>query len=164
MSKGHERIGFISWPEGFRIGDMRTRGYLETMQIADCPFAITGLLTRLTRWSRHFRPPSKSSPASRAHRHRLRQRYYGLRCEKVYRIARLEIGTDIALTGYDDTPVAELIGLTRCASRLPSLRTTWSNCSSRNQPPASGGLSHHRRAEPRHSRSSANLRKVRQPR
>ena len=25
IAKGHERIGLISWPQGLRIGDMRTR-------------------------------------------------------------------------------------------------------------------------------------------
>jgi DNA-binding LacI/PurR family transcriptional regulator len=58
IAKGHERIGFISWPQGLRIGDVRTQGYVETMQKA-------GLPIRRTRWNTPFKPPSKFFPASR---------------------------------------------------------------------------------------------------
>jgi DNA-binding LacI/PurR family transcriptional regulator len=37
IANGHERIGMISWHEGYRIGDIRTQGYLDAMRRANLP-------------------------------------------------------------------------------------------------------------------------------
>ncbi len=113
ISKGHERIGLISWPEGFRIGDTRTQGYIETMQAAGLPLRDN--------WIAHS--PNTLEQAYQATEQILsgKPRPTAIACandimafgaKKYIEAMGLEIGTDVSLTGYDDTPVAELIGLT----------------------------------------------------
>ena len=43
ISKGHERIGFISWPEGFRIGAWPRRGlqHRPALQVPQCSRAAS---------------------------------------------------------------------------------------------------------------------------
>lgn len=113
ISKGHERIGLISWPEGFRIGDLRTQGYLEAMQQANLPVR--------DHWIAHC--PNTMEQAFQAAQQILsgKPRPTAIVCandimafgaKRYVESTGLEIGTDISLTGYDDTPVAELIDLT----------------------------------------------------
>lgn len=119
IAKGHERIGMISWPEGFRIGDMRTLGYIEAMQIAGLPVH--------ERWIAHS--PNTMQHAFEAAKQILssKPRPTAIACandvmafgaKRYVESIGLEIGTDISLTGYDDTPVADLIDLTSIAQPI----------------------------------------------
>ncbi len=112
IAKGHERIGFISWPQGLRIGDARTQGFVEAMQKAGLPIQ--------EHWIAHS--PNTMEHAFQAAEQILsgKPRPTAIACAndvmafgaKRYIESRgLEMGTDVALIGYDDTPVAELIGL-----------------------------------------------------
>jgi len=113
LSKGHERIGLITYVQGSRFGDLRTDGFLEAMQWADLPVSES--------WILHS--PNTLDYAYQAAQQILynKPRPTAIVCandimafgaKQYIESAGLEIGTDIALTGYDDTPVAELIGLT----------------------------------------------------
>lgn len=113
ISRGHERIGLISWPEGFRIGDTRTQGYYQAMERASIPVREN--------WVAHS--PNTMQQAFDATKQILarKPRPTAIVCandvmafgaKRYIESVGLEIGTDIALTGYDDTPVAELIDLT----------------------------------------------------
>ncbi|MBC8171687.1 MAG: LacI family DNA-binding transcriptional regulator [Anaerolineae bacterium] len=117
--KGHERIGLISWPEGFRIGDLRTQGYIEAMQMANLPIREN--------WIAHS--PNTMQQAIDATERILsrKPRPTAIVCandvmafgaKRYIESLGLEIGTDISLTGYDDTPVAELIDLTSIAQPI----------------------------------------------
>jgi DNA-binding LacI/PurR family transcriptional regulator len=117
--KGHERIGLISWPEGFRIGDLRTQGYIEAMQQANLPIHEN--------WIAHS--PNTMQQAIQATERILsrKPRPTAIVCandvmafgaKRYIESLGLEIGTDISLTGYDDTPVAELIDLTSIAQPI----------------------------------------------
>ncbi len=119
ISKGHERIGFISWPEGSRIGDIRTQGYLETMQAANLPIRDN--------WIAHS--PNTMQSASQAAELIIstKPRPTAIACandvmafgaKRYIESLGLEIGTDVSLTGYDDTPVAELIDMTSVAQPI----------------------------------------------
>jgi len=119
ISKGHERIGFISWPEGSRIGDLRTQGYLETMLAAGLPIRDN--------WIAHS--PNTMQSASQAAERIMstKPRPTAIACandvmafgaKRYIESMGLEIGTDVSLTGYDDTPVAELIDMTSVAQPI----------------------------------------------
>ncbi|MEO8606568.1 MAG: substrate-binding domain-containing protein [Chloroflexota bacterium] len=119
IAKGHERIGMISWPQGYRIGDMRTQGYIEAMQIAGLPIH--------DQWIAHS--PNTMQHAFDAAKQILssKPRPTAIACandvmafgaKRYVESMGLEIGTDISLTGYDDTPVAELIDMTSIAQPI----------------------------------------------
>jgi DNA-binding LacI/PurR family transcriptional regulator len=119
VSKGHERIGFISWPEGSRIGDVRTEGYRDAMQKAGLPVRDS--------WIAHS--PNTMQSAIQATERILasKPRPTAIACandvmafgaKHYIESLGLEIGTDVALTGYDDTPVADLIDMTSIAQPI----------------------------------------------
>jgi DNA-binding LacI/PurR family transcriptional regulator len=119
IAKGHERIGMISWPQGFRIGDIRTQGYIEAMQMAGLPVR--------DQWIAHS--PNTMQHAFDAAKQILssKPRPTAIACandvmafgaKRYVESLGLEIGTDISLTGYDDTPVAELIDMTSIAQPI----------------------------------------------
>ncbi len=113
LSKGHERIAFISYLSGTRFGDLRLKGFLEAMQQAGLPVQEA--------WIVHS--PNTLEHAFQASRQILstKPRPTAIVCANdvmAFGAKRYvdglgwEVGTDVALTGYDNTPVAELIGLT----------------------------------------------------
>lgn len=117
--KGHERIGLISWPEGFRIGDLRTQGYIEAMQTANLPIREN--------WTAHSPNTMQQAIAATERILSRKPRPTAIVCandvmafgaKRYIESLGLEIGTDISLTGYDDTPVAELIDLTSIAQPI----------------------------------------------
>jgi DNA-binding LacI/PurR family transcriptional regulator len=120
IAKGHERIALISYLQGSRHGDLRTEGFLEVMDRAHFPV--------MDSWVAH-------SPNTLEHSFQATQQILSgkprptaivcandimaLGAKRYVESLGLEIGTDIALTGYDDTPVAELIGLTSIRQPIP---------------------------------------------
>ena len=120
LSKGHERIGFISWPEGFRIGDARTQGYLSAMRNAGLPIR-DGWITHSPNTMEHAIQATQQILANKP-------RPTAIACandimafgaKRYIESIGLETGTDVSLTGYDDTPVAEIIGLTSIRQPIP---------------------------------------------
>ena len=113
IAKGHERIGLISWPKGSRIGDLRTNGYLEAMQDAKLPVSenwIAHTANTLERSLDATRQLLSGKPRPTAIV--CANDAMALGAKRYIESIGLEIGTDVALTGYDDTPIAEIIGLT----------------------------------------------------
>jgi len=113
ISKGHERIGLISWPVGTRIGDSRTQGYLEAMQRAGLPIQDIWI-AHTANTLEHALDATKQilSDKPRPTAIVCANDAMALGAKRYIESIGLETGTDVALTGYDDTPVAELIGLT----------------------------------------------------
>lgn len=119
ISKGHERIGLISWPDGFRIGDLRTQGYYEAMQMANLPFRENWIAHSPNTLQHAFQAASQilsSKPRPTAIVCANDVMAFG--AKRYIESLGLEVGTDISLTGYDDTPVAELIDLTSIAQPI----------------------------------------------
>lgn len=113
VANGHERIGLISWPQGSRIGDLRTQGYREAMARANLPVQNA--------WIAHTYNTLDDASGAAQRILACRPRPTAVVCANdvmAFGVKRyvesigLEVGIDVALTGYDDTPVAELIGLT----------------------------------------------------
>lgn len=113
LAKGHERIGLISWPEGSRIGDSRTQGYLETMQNANLPIR-ENWIAHTANTLDHALDATQQILSGKPRPTAIvcANDAMALGAKRYIESIGLETGTDIALTGYDDTPVAELIGLT----------------------------------------------------
>jgi DNA-binding LacI/PurR family transcriptional regulator len=120
ISKGHERIALIAYVTGSRFGDQRTEGFFEAMQRANLPI--------LDQWIVHS--PNTLEHAFEATRQILsgRLRPTAIVCandlmafgaKRCIESLSLEVGTDIALTGYDDTTVADLIDLTSIRQPIP---------------------------------------------
>jgi DNA-binding LacI/PurR family transcriptional regulator len=113
LTRGHERIGLISWPEGFRIGDARTAGYYKAMQSAGLPIQESWVAHTPNTFDHSFDAThqilsSKPRPTAIVCANDIMA--FGAR--RYLESMGLEAGTDVALVGYDDTPVAELLGLT----------------------------------------------------
>lgn len=120
ISKGHERIALISYVKGSRFGDLRTEGFLEAMGRANLPV--------LEGWAAHS--PNTLEHAIHATHQILggKPRPTAIICandvmafgaKKYIESIGLEVGTDVALVGYDDTPVADLIGLSSIQQPIP---------------------------------------------
>jgi DNA-binding LacI/PurR family transcriptional regulator len=113
LERGHERIALLCWPAGMRVGDTRAEGYREALAAAGLP-ARQELIGR-TRNSIEgamdaTRQLLAASPRPTAIACANDVMAFGvMRCLEQ---AGLKAGADIAVTGYDDTPVAELLGLT----------------------------------------------------
>jgi DNA-binding LacI/PurR family transcriptional regulator len=113
VMRGHERIGLLSWPEGTVVGDARKKGYSEAM-------AQAGITPR-PEWIGYT--PNMVDYAYRAAQQVLASKpmptaivcandIMALGVRSYLESVGLQIGVDVAVTGYDDTPVAELLGLT----------------------------------------------------
>ena len=120
LSRGHERIALISYLAGSRIGDLRTLGYREAMQQAGLPVTEA--------WIEHSTNTLDGAFQAAQRILSNKPRPTALVCANdvmAFGVKRyvesigLEVGIDIALTGYDDTPVAELIGLTSVRQPIP---------------------------------------------
>jgi LacI family repressor for deo operon, udp, cdd, tsx, nupC, and nupG len=110
----------MSWHEGNRIGDVRTQGYLDAMRRANLPIRDG--------WIAHS---SNTLEDSFQAAHRLlsgKPRLTAIVCandvmafgvKRYVESVGLEIGIDIALVGYDDTPVSELLGLSSVRQPIP---------------------------------------------
>ena len=113
LALGHRRIALLNWPAGMRIGDNRTQGYWEALVAAG--------ITPHDEWIGRTR--NTLDEALLATRQLLAQRpqptaivcandVMALGVVRSLEQAGLRLGDDIAVAGYDDTPVAELLGLT----------------------------------------------------
>jgi DNA-binding LacI/PurR family transcriptional regulator len=120
IANGHERIGMLSWHEGNRIGDVRTQGYVDAMRRANLPIRDG--------WIAHSHNTLEDSFGAAQRLLSGKPRLTAIVCANdvmAFGVKRcveslgLEIGIDVALVGYDDTPVAELLGLTSMRQPIP---------------------------------------------
>lgn len=113
LGQGHTRIAMLGWPEGTVVGDIRVQGYREALHAAGIEVQ-PGWLART---------PNNVQQATCAAEHVLSlvPRPTAIICATdIIAIgvrmhlerAGLRIGEDIAVASYDDTPVAEALGLT----------------------------------------------------
>jgi DNA-binding LacI/PurR family transcriptional regulator len=110
---GHRRIALLCWPGGMRFGDNRVWGYRDALHMAGIPThpewigrtrnavdqaleATRGLLMA------HPRPTAIACAND----------VMAIGAVRCLEELGLRAGADVAVTGYDDTPVAELLGLT----------------------------------------------------
>ena len=120
LSRGHERIALISYLAGSRIGDLRTLGYREAMRQAGLPVTEAWIEHSINTLDGAFQAAQRilsNKPRPTAIVCANDVMAFGVK--RYVESIDLEVGIDIALTGYDDTPVAELIGLTSVRQPIP---------------------------------------------
>lgn len=108
VAQGHRRIGFVGWPPGSGVGDDRREGWRSAVRATGLPAgrelqvavedgvaqgrdAVTRLLSRPT-------PPTAVVCASDS-----------------LALGAVGVAPGLAVTGFDDTPVARAVGLTSVA-------------------------------------------------
>jgi DNA-binding LacI/PurR family transcriptional regulator len=119
-AQGHRRIAMIGWPPGSAlVGDIRVQGYLEALQAHGIE-SEPDLLLRRPNDVQHAaqaaeelvsRSPRPTAIACGSDIIAVGVRMY---LEQV----GLQVGQDVAVASYDDTPVAEVLGLTSVHQRL----------------------------------------------
>jgi DNA-binding LacI/PurR family transcriptional regulator len=121
IDAGHERIAFLGWPEGSGVGDDRRSGWEQACRVAGLPTRgldrqlVDGLDTgRLACAAllRSPRPPTAFVCVSDA---------IGLGAWTEITSRGLIPGTDAAVTGFDDSAAAAVIGLTSLAQPVAAV-------------------------------------------
>lgn len=120
IATGRRDIAFVGWPEGSITGDERARGYREALQAAGLPVregrqsrgmdALQSGLDAGGRWLDGDTPPDAVVAAS------------DLLAIGVVRAARqrgVSVGDELAVTGFDDTPIAALLDPPLTSVRQP---------------------------------------------
>jgi DNA-binding LacI/PurR family transcriptional regulator len=113
VEQGHERIGLLNWPPGWLVGDVREAGYRDAMAEAN--------LEIQPGWIAYT--PNILRPAALATQQILsaRVRPTAIICtndvmafgaKTHFDEAGLQLGRDVALSGYDDDPTSEFLGIT----------------------------------------------------
>jgi DNA-binding LacI/PurR family transcriptional regulator len=106
LDTGHRRIGFLGWPEGSGVGDARRAGWAETLgEPGPAAATLDGI--------------DSGAEAARA----LLPEVTALVCASdslalgALRAAR-DLGRECAVVGFDDTAVAQAVGLTSVSQPL----------------------------------------------
>ncbi|QUQ65319.1 LacI family DNA-binding transcriptional regulator [Kutzneria sp. CA-103260] len=113
VSRGHRRIGFVGWPDGSAVGDRRARGWRSSVErhgLADfChgldlrgPDSVQAAIEMTAALLGRPEPPTAivagtDTLAAGVARAALRR--------------GLEVGRDLAIVGFDDTPTAAVLEL-----------------------------------------------------
>jgi DNA-binding LacI/PurR family transcriptional regulator len=113
LAQGHERIGLITYLPGLPFGDAREAGYREAMaragiRVPDDWIVYTPNILRSAAVAAHKLMTARFSPSAIVCTNDLMA--FGAR-SYLYE-SGLRIPDDVALTGYDDDPTSEFLGIT----------------------------------------------------
>jgi LacI family transcriptional regulator len=122
LSMGHERIGLINWRPGVLIGDVRSSGYYSAMEnaginvdpdwVASTPNILLSASEATARLMSAKYPPTAIVCTNDV-------MAFGAKAyldEMGYR--------DVALTGYDDDPTAQFLGITSVRQPIDTVAKT----------------------------------------
>jgi DNA-binding LacI/PurR family transcriptional regulator len=113
LARGHKRIALLCWPPGLRIGDSRAHGYRDALASAG--------ITPPEQWIGWTRNAVEQALFATQQVLAAHPRPTAIACAndvmafgvmRYLEQAGLQVGVDVAVTGYDDTPVADLLQLT----------------------------------------------------
>ncbi|MEW5988616.1 MAG: LacI family DNA-binding transcriptional regulator [Chloroflexota bacterium] len=125
VARGHRRIAMISWPEGSQSGWYREQGYWNGLQRAGIA-AEAGTIERAENLA-----PAGAAAMARLLDLPAAQRPTAVVCVsdlvaigalKAVANAGLEVGRDIAITGFDDIPLVEYLRPPLTSVRQPTLK------------------------------------------
>jgi len=119
LAQGHTHIAMLSWPEGNIAGDSRVQGYRNALAAA----GITADAAVLVRTANNVADAQRAtqgilSAAPRPTAIVCATDIMATAAMLTIQEAGLVVGQDIALTGYDDSPVAAVLGLTSVRQQL----------------------------------------------
>lgn len=125
VERGHQRIALVTWPEGSRAGSDRETGYQQGLQAAGLPFDPAWLIrgenavqTGATAMSRLLALPEAQRPTAVA----CVSDQIAIGALYGATTAGWQVGQDIAVTGYDDAPLAEFLHPPLTSVRQPILQ------------------------------------------
>jgi DNA-binding LacI/PurR family transcriptional regulator len=110
VERGHQRLAFVGWPTGSATGDRRAEGFVRALTAVGLPYDPTLNLRvedsvedgarALDRLLDRADPPTAVVCVSDS---------IAAGVMRAARVRGLAVGTDLAVTGFDDTPVAALL-------------------------------------------------------
>ncbi|MCC6602677.1 MAG: substrate-binding domain-containing protein, partial [Anaerolineae bacterium] len=126
LAKGHRRIGLITWPEGSRAGEEREQGYRRGLEAAGVSFDEAWLFRGDNSVQSGFHGVNQLLQLPEA------RRPTAVMCvsDQVAigalngaQALGLEVGQDVAITGFDDMPTAEFLqpALTTVRQPIPEV-------------------------------------------
>ncbi len=124
LSLGHERIGLVNWHPGIPVGDVREAGYREAMHNAGIPIepdwiAYTPNILRSASEATQ-RMTSKYPPSALV----CTNDVMAFGAKAYFDEVSLRMGEDVALTGYDDDPTAQFLGITSVRQPIGTVAKT----------------------------------------
>jgi LacI family transcriptional regulator len=124
-AQGHSRIAMLGWPEGTVVGDIRVRGYHEALRAAGI-VAHPEWLVRVANDVPHATKAAEEVLAAPLRPTAIicATDIIAIGVRAYLEQAGLKIGKDIALAGYDDTPVAVALGLTSVHQDIATIAKT----------------------------------------
>jgi len=120
---GHRHIAMIGWPKGSAlVGDIRVQGYVEAMQ-AHRIEPDPRLLVRTPNDVQHAAQAAQQllSLSPRPTAIACGSDIIAVGVRMYLEQAGLRVGHDVAVASYDDTPVAEVLGLTSVHQQLDTI-------------------------------------------
>ncbi|MCA9905859.1 MAG: LacI family DNA-binding transcriptional regulator, partial [Anaerolineae bacterium] len=125
LSQGHERIGFINWHPGLPVGDIRELGYRTAMKAAG--IAIEPDWIGYTPNILHSAAQATQRVMSTKHRPTAlvcTNDVMAFGAKSYLDEVGLRTGEDVALTGYDDDPTAQFLGITSVRQPIDAVAKT----------------------------------------
>ncbi len=113
LTMGHERIGMLNWHPGWPVGDAREAGYREAMhkagiQIQPDWIGYTPNILRSAAAATEQLMSAKHTPTAII----CTNDVMAFGAKTSFDRVGLQLGKDVALTGYDDDPTSEFLGIT----------------------------------------------------
>lgn len=122
---GHERIGMLNWYPGWPVGDAREIGYREAMdragiQIQPDWIAYTPNILRSAAAAVQQLMTAKHAPTAVI----CANDVMAFGAKTYFDEVGLQLGKDVALTGYDDDPTSEFLGITSVRQPIDAVAAT----------------------------------------
>ena len=122
---GHERIGLVNWHPGLPVGDVREAGYLAAMHSAGIKvetdwIAYTPNILRSAAEATQRLMVSKHPPTALV----CTNDVMAFGAKSYLDAAGLRMGEDVAITGYDDDPTAQFLGITSVRQPIEAVART----------------------------------------
>ncbi len=112
IALGHRRIAALAWPENSRVGNNRLEGYLIALREANIPVNATWILRGEGRLDFGYRAthhllnlPSQQRPTALV----ALNDYMAIGAMQAAQERGLRVGEDLAISGFDDIPLARYL-------------------------------------------------------
>ncbi|GAB4545251.1 MAG: LacI family DNA-binding transcriptional regulator [Anaerolineae bacterium] len=111
LALGHRKIGMIAWPEGSLSGDGRTQGYLDALQAAGISPYRDWLVREANTGAGGYQAAAQlmSLNGNRPSAIVCISDLMAIGAMNYLNHAKIRVGEDVALTGFDDDPLSELV-------------------------------------------------------
>lgn len=117
IQQGHQQVAVIAWPEGSRVGSARLNGYLEAMEKANLPISPDWIQRWEGSYQNGYQAAATLLDLPENQRPTAVVTLVDIMAIGVMRAVQdrgLRVGPDVAITGFDNTPLVQYLnpGLT----------------------------------------------------